>query len=626
MDTKCTGSVSEGSDEERSIKFNCNGGNDWKSTPTKTIITTNNSLFHKKKSFLCSAAKLVMPVSCSYQSPPLSSGAHNIAIDSSVEMAKTPTSSFCRRRNAPTLSRNVFGSLPLKNFSAKSGCQTPFSGNHHKELCFDGSQVLIDVHVTVPNSPRIVCDSSRRLGSDGNEIDESAPCDPSSSTKGNISTASTASTVFEGHEFMDFSDSTTADCETAPKKCDFLVPDFEDFRSKTAPTTPIIGDQRFKITSKSSDLFASSNKPHNLRHRRSKSGSGLTEVVLSPFSARRRFEACTKRSLSNNGVTDECMETQSEPEIRRVSSFSGTGSYYDLSEPSTRSPHKFVSLHSRSPKVLRKSLNLNLRPVYPYTASRQSNKAEVSSAPCVAHLDTPVLIFDCSHNMPTPANSTLTLDPSNSKFSDDKSVDTLVINSMSPLTISSPSVEKSSSFPDSPTHPATCPVLGKSSTLNRDPFSHYNELDNNQSSKLSYRASFTCSAPIRQTINEVDNSTRPFVLSASRDLKLRWRTNKCRRRQSVDSGYLSSQTSSQSSSSFTSPTSQPTIFGSCTSSCEENAADEGQPPRPRSSNSSCHVEGAFVNLGDDVPNKTNDVTNSSTTVSHRNGVEIMSCS
>ncbi|XP_039253556.2 uncharacterized protein LOC120330721 [Styela clava] len=635
LSSKRTGSLSEGSEEDSQQTFSCQQ-NKIGDHPGKTSLR----LSFLKTGSDCSP--LSMPPACSFQCSTQDSEPLQLSSESCIKIS-TPTSSFCRRRKGPTFSKMSFSlANNANNNSSNRKCDTPMPKFMNSKNMFGSKsgRLLVDIRVDSPSTTTRVPDSSRRLGSDGFEKDENMACDSETPTYTSgpfISPCSQGVSFSTSHQAME--------CNTSDSSISNQKNDGEFLRPYANPVTLLVGS---KNESKTPTWHPGNlSAPKVTRHRRSASGGGITsEILQSPFNMKRRFEqARTERSASIGDVSlgDQLASVEHCTSVKRGGSFSGMGSYYDYSEPSSRSPHKFVSVNSRSPKILRKSFHLNLKPVYSHTTSpptskNGSNKSEGATAPIsipgVLGMDTPVPVFDCSHMSDSCGGLKMNSNKSSAfpghsvireGVTPDESDDTLEIKSMSPLTLSSPNVDKDGcpSFPTSSslktrTSPATCPIL---STV---PSFSCNEAGMT-SPRFIYKSSFTYTSTKSKPLTDTKTNT-PFTLSAPCDLKLKWR-NKERRRQSVDSGYLSSQASSQSSSSFTSPTSQQSVFGSASihESFNDNTDNTSTPTTSPTNVGSCHVEGAF-DASDEVSTTPPDSENRKTNVRQRSTVEIMSCS
>lgn len=480
---------------------------------------TNNRTLNFYKNSEAEVPQFILPVTCSVTSPKPQS-----------KPSLPLPSSFCKRRRRPALSKIVFTA------NSNHECSTRLATPAITQTCYEQaplSRLRIDVRVAVPAG---ISEHKGRLGSDGTEMDD---CNSDRIPK-----------IFH-----------TVDEE---------VTKIEE-RPKTAPNSP--PNQHKKPTTLPLKRQTVSKKGH----RRSAS-SGLADIDFSGgLDLKRRLWDNTYKSTSCLSPPVKMNTEETATKAKRSSSLKETSNYFNLSAPSPRSPHKFVSCSTRSPKIMRKSLNLNLRPTYPYGSNHSATAHQKSGDNAIK--------FDCTGTMKTPTDQ-----PLDCKMTED---DTLTLNSISPLTISSPTTDKDIDIfaPDKRiSSPATCPVRSC------NPFSARPLRLARHNTTATTRVAFNAS--ISYNPNQSGEDRRSFTLAAGCDLKPKWR-NRNKRRQSCDSGYASSQTSS----SFTSPTSHVTF-----SPCEATIEDDTTSTEPMSTECSMEPSSPLPSVG------------------CRKTVEIMSCS
>lgn len=605
LTNKGTGSLSDESDcEDTFPKFSCQTADEPSTTTMRTGTTTTKRAALKLNFFEKKTDALVLPVTCSFKCSTRPAAVHQT---SGTTMRISPTSSLCRRRNGPTFIKGTFSNTNTDNTSNNEDCGSALPKFLDGKVPFDGDRVVVDVKVDTPAPPRVGL-ASRRLGSDGFEKYESMACEMEDAAY------SSAFSPFSKQLSVVASEDLSMDCTDSLSVSEDIMK-----KSRTAPNTPVIGRSKSEKNPPWRLGQMAPTKPMN-RHRRSASGGGISAEMLQSSGMKRRFEV--ERSAYREQLDTKERSHSSPTAFEHSSIKRGSPSYYNHSEPSSRAPHKFISVNSRSPKVLRKSLQLNVRPVY-NNQNKGGNKSEDAAAPVstpsVLQMDSQPPVFDCTHTMPK-SRSCLKLNVPNAdktiKMDCGDAEDPLGISSMSPLTLSSPNVDADGAprFPNvenqNVTSPATCPVISNS----LDPFVTIN------ARRLVCKGSFTYSS--NKGRNRIDAKTsQPTKLSSPEGLKLKWRCNSNRRRQSVDSGYLSSQNSSQASSSFTSPTSQQTIFSVGSIVHEIPGDNEAHTPSP----TTCHAEGAIFTT-EDVSGSGSDSDSHKSNVRQRNAMELVSCS
>lgn len=601
LTNKGTGSLSDESDcgEDTFPKFSCQSG-DEAATTMKTGTTPTKRAALKLNFFEKKTDAFVLPVTCSFKCATRSAAPHQQTSGTAMRISPTSSSSLSKRRNAPTFIKGAFSNNAENELNSQE-CGSALPKFLDGKMPFE-DRLVVDVKVETPAPSRVGL-MSRRLGSDGFEKYESMVCDMEDSSYSNtFSPFSKQLSVVASEDLsMDCTDSLNVS-EDVMKK------------SRTAPNTPVIGRSKSEKNPPWRLGQMVSTKPMN-RHRRSASGGGISTEMLQSSSMKRRFEV--ERSSYSEEMDTQERAHSSPTAVEHSTVKRGSPSHHNHSDLSIRTPHR--SIKSRSPKVSRKSLQLNVRPVYHNHGkgvSKSEDAAAPVSKPSVLQMDGHPLVFDCTHTMPE-SRSCLRLDvPANNTVTED----TLVINSMSPLTISSPNLDADGAprFPNvenpNVTSPATCPVMSNS----RDPFARID------APRLLCKGSFSYST--NKGRSRVDAKTsQTTILSSPEGLKLKWRSNSNRRRQSVDSGYLSSQNSSQASSSFTSPTSQQTIFGVGSivhdSFPEIPIDNEAHTPSP----TSCRAEKAIFTT-DDVSGSGSDSDSHKSNVRQRNAMELVSCS
>lgn len=434
-------------------------------------------------------------------SPPRAKGQVVNAISQSTASSTSSTSSFCRRRKGPTL---AFNRCFSHNPEVSSGLDRQLYAD--KPLVQQGGAgVVLDLHVSVEHS--------RRLGSDGVEDDHNDDLrfKPSNEgyTKMEVMQKSSSLPrrvgnhrpqgldvfVHRGNGVSTLAQSTSCEFIAGNSRYMPRVRSLQQIRSFTAPNSPAV-KQEFAGSSniESSDVEMTQ-----------------SDESMSPPSPFGRFRSQTDPSPFISESNSPC-------ELRR-------------SPCSSPNVDKFVSRNTRSPKVLKKSFNLNLRPQYGYQAFLSSKQLSASSSfnagRTRAHSDRFPVVRRC-------------VSPSAEKLSS--------------LTLSSPVATK-----DDPLL-----VVGKSCLRSNDaklcskPYASTSSKANNLTRGAPHAAKHILT---NNNFKNADGTSEPFRLIASSDLKPRWR-NRQRSPKVCDSAINISERSSSNTPSDVAPSS-PTVMNHC---------------------------------------------------------------
>uniref|UniRef100_H2Z577 protein-tyrosine-phosphatase n=1 Tax=Ciona savignyi TaxID=51511 RepID=H2Z577_CIOSA len=396
-----------------------------------------------------------------------------------------PSSSFCRRRRGPALEKMSFATNQSLNMNVYSANDAYQDHQHRGSTATPGGAgVVLDLHVTA-SEPH-----SRRLGSDGVEDDseEFSPERPSYSSELVIPVTSPFKLATTGQKSNSLPRCSVGYAEENRGKhgllrrgnglplpqisCkSFTDPIDQDntllsyllppavMRSSTAPSTPVVmrleRDEAFRspVTLVQSD----SDYPRDVEMMQE---DGDTQHP-SPPSPTMRFRSKTDPLLLSTCEKREQVSPSSSPRVDR-----------------------FVSRKTRSPKILKKSFNLNLRPSYGYHPFRNTKLQTACSAfrprTQESHLTAKTIQMSCES--PNP-------------------------DGISALSLSSPVTAK-----DDPLRHAS--ELHGSTSPSRDSISNGVNVPSPRATNFCSR---TCSS---------GNSHEPFRLVQAAELKPRWRTQK----------------------------------------------------------------------------------------------------
>nr|CAB3240230.1 DUSP8.16 dual specificity phosphatase [Phallusia mammillata] len=264
-----------------------------------------------------------------------------------TNVAETPISSFCRRRKGPALDKTAFADLPVTQGPHTSDCSGRGVERHlyPNVTSPGGAGVILDLHVSAPPTEP----HSRRLGSDGREDDEER---------------SDAIPYTRSYELPAHNKHDSQKSNSLPRcKPGFGLSSKHLYAVLSNNSSPQPGFERRRP--RLPDFTRSATAPNT--------PNGFHNNVTAPVTSRMNSDVEMRHA-------DDDVASPPSPRNRSITDPT-SGSYFlggGFASPNSPRTDSFMSRKTRSPKVLKKSFNLNVRSAYDYRALR-GNKQQVMS-------------------------------------------------------------------------------------------------------------------------------------------------------------------------------------------------------------------------------------------------------